>query len=208
MAVRAYHKPLVVLIWLGAVVMFFGGALSLSDRRLARRRADAGAQAGAAAGGVRLGRCDCCLCSSSPCPLHGQHRRLAVQPDEVLANPKLEARARALSQELRCMVCQNESIDNSDAPLAHDLRVLVRQRIKAGDSDQQVLDFLVARYGEFVLLKPPFNWHTALLWLLTPLVLLGRGWVLCRRCGGSGRLPQAMQPLCRRTAERGRTSGV
>jgi cytochrome c-type biogenesis protein CcmH len=73
----------------------------------------------------------------------------------------LEARARALSQELRCMVCQNESIDDSEAPLAHDLRVLVRERLKAGDSDQQVLDFLVARYGEFVLLKPPLSWHTA-----------------------------------------------
>ena len=76
------------------------------------------------------------------------------QPDEMLTDPVLEARARALSKELRCMVCQNQSIDDSDAPLAHDLRVLVRERLKAGDSDQQVLDFLVARYGEFVLLKP------------------------------------------------------
>ena len=78
----------------------------------------------------------------------------AVQPDEMLANPAQEARARALSKELRCMVCQNELIDESEAPLAHDLRVLVRDRIKAGDSDAQVLDFLVARYGEFVLLRP------------------------------------------------------
>jgi cytochrome c-type biogenesis protein CcmH len=96
----------------------------------------------------------------------------AVQPDEMLADPTLEARARALSKELRCMVCQNESIDDSEAPLAHDLRVLVRERLKGGDSDQQVLDFLVARYGEFVLLKPPLSWHTAALWGLPPAVLL------------------------------------
>jgi cytochrome c-type biogenesis protein CcmH len=96
----------------------------------------------------------------------------AVQPDEMLKDPVLEARARALSKDLRCMVCQNESIDDSEAPLAHDLRVLVRDRLKAGDSDQQVLDFLVARYGEFVLLKPPLSWHTAVLWGLPPAVLL------------------------------------
>jgi cytochrome c-type biogenesis protein CcmH len=78
-------------------------------------------------------------------------RLWAVEPSEMLSDPTLEARARALSKELRCMVCQNESIDDSGAPLAHDLRVLVRERIKAGDSDAQVLDFLVARYGEFVL---------------------------------------------------------
>ena len=92
----------------------------------------------------------------------------AVQPDEMLPDPVLEARARALSKELRCMVCQNKSIDDSDAPLAHDLRVLVRDRLKAGDSDAQVLDFLVARYGEFVLLKPRLSWHTAALWGLPP----------------------------------------
>jgi len=105
---------------------------------------------------------------------------LAVQPDEILADPALEARARTLSQELRCMVCQNQSIDDSEAPLARDLRLLVRERLKAGDSDQQVLDFLVARYGDFVLLRPPFNWHTALLWLLGPLVLLGAAFSLFR----------------------------
>jgi cytochrome c-type biogenesis protein CcmH len=96
----------------------------------------------------------------------------AVQPNEVLSNPQHEARARALSQELRCMVCQNESIDDSEAPLAHDLRVLVRERIEAGDSDAQVVNFLVARYGEFVLLKPRLSWHTAALWGLPPGVLL------------------------------------
>jgi len=89
----------------------------------------------------------------------------AVQPDEILADSALEGRARALSKELRCMVCQNQSIDDSDAPLARDLRVLVRERLQAGDSDGQVIDFLVARYGEFVLLKPRFSLHTALLWL-------------------------------------------
>ena len=96
----------------------------------------------------------------------------AVQPDEMLQNPVLEARARTLSQQLRCMVCQNESIDESDAPLAHDLRVLVRERLQAGDSDAQVLDFLVARYGEFVLLKPRLSWRTAMLWGLPPGLLL------------------------------------
>jgi cytochrome c-type biogenesis protein CcmH len=89
---------------------------------------------------------------------------LAVQPDEVLPDPALEARARALSRELRCMVCQNQSIDDSDAPLARDLRLLVRERLTAGDNDRGVLDFLVARYGEFVLLKPRVTWRTALLW--------------------------------------------
>jgi cytochrome c-type biogenesis protein CcmH len=95
----------------------------------------------------------------------------AVQPDEIMRDAKQEARARALSQQLRCMVCQNQSIDDSDAPLARDLRLLVRERIARGDSDAQVVDFLVARYGSFVLLKPPFNLHTVLLWLLPPLAL-------------------------------------
>jgi cytochrome c-type biogenesis protein CcmH len=97
---------------------------------------------------------------------------LAVQPDEILSDPALEARARALSKELRCMVCQNQSIDDSDAPLARDLRVLVRERLLAGDSDQQVIEFLVARYGEFVLLKPRFTSHTAPLWLMPAVVLV------------------------------------
>ena len=99
-------------------------------------------------------------------------RLWAVEPGEMLSDPALEARARALSKDLRCMVCQNELIDDSGAPLAHDLRVLVRDRIKAGDSDAQVLDFLVARYGEFVLLKPRLSWHTVALWGLPPAVLL------------------------------------
>jgi cytochrome c-type biogenesis protein CcmH len=97
----------------------------------------------------------------------------AVQPDEVLTDPKLEQRARGLSKGLRCMVCQNQSIDDSDAPLARDLRLLVRERIKQGDSDRQVLDFLVDRYGEFVLLRPRLNWRTSLLWFAPPVLLIG-----------------------------------
>ena len=109
---------------------------------------------------------------------------IAVEPDEVLSDAALEARARALSKELRCMVCQNQSIDDSDAPLAKDLRVLVRERLTAGDSDRQVIDFLVARYGEFVLLRPRFSWHTAVLWLGPAALLLIGGCavlVLARR---------------------------
>lgn len=102
----------------------------------------------------------------------------AVQPDEIMSDPVKEARARDLSRELRCMVCQNQSIDDSEAPLARDLRILVRERIAAGDSDAQVIDFLVARYGEFVLLKPRLNPHTWLLWFLPPLVLAGGGTAL------------------------------
>ena len=102
----------------------------------------------------------------------------AVQPDEIMSDPTKEMRARDLSRELRCMVCQNQSIDDSEAPLARDLRLLVRERIAAGDSDAQVIDFLVARYGEFVLLKPRLKPHTLLLWLLPPLALAGGGFAL------------------------------
>jgi len=97
---------------------------------------------------------------------------LAVQPEEMLRDPKLEARARELSRELRCMVCQNQSIDESEAPLARDLRLLVRERLTKGDTNQQVLDFLVSRYGEFVLLKPPLESRTLILWALPPTALL------------------------------------
>lgn len=97
---------------------------------------------------------------------------LAVQPNEMLKDQRLEERARELSRELRCMVCQNQSIDDSEAPLARDLRLLVRERLTKGDTDQQVLDFLVARYGEFVLLKPPLESRTIILWALPPVALL------------------------------------
>src|SRR5690348_7700582 len=96
----------------------------------------------------------------------------AVQPDEVLKDEVLETRARHLSSELRCPVCQNQSIDDSEAPIARDLRLLIRQRLSAGDSDQQVLNFLVARYGNFVLLKPPVQFDTFFLWALAPFTLL------------------------------------
>jgi cytochrome c-type biogenesis protein CcmH len=114
----------------------------------------------------------------------GSSAAYAVLPDEIMSDPVKEARARDLSRELRCMVCQNQSIDDSEAPLARDLRLLVRERIAAGDSNAQVLDFLVARYGEFVLLKPRLESHTLLLWLLPPLALAGGGlalWVYGRR---------------------------
>jgi cytochrome c-type biogenesis protein CcmH len=96
----------------------------------------------------------------------------AVQPDEVLKDPALEKRAREISAGLRCLVCQNQSIDDSDAQLAKDLRLLVRERLVAGDTNQEVESFLVQRYGEFVLLKPTFGRHTLLLWLTPALVLI------------------------------------
>ncbi len=106
---------------------------------------------------------------------------LAVQPDEVLPNAALERRAREISAGLRCLVCQNQSIDDSDAPLARDLRILVRERLVAGDSDRAVRDFVVARYGDFVLLSPPFNIRTLLLWLTPFLILLAGLLYLWRR---------------------------
>ena len=122
----------------------------------------------------------------------------AVQPDEIMSDPAKELRARDLSRELRCMVCQNQSIDDSEAPLARDLRLLVRERIAAGDSDAQVIDFLVARYGEFVLLKPRLNPHTWLLWLLPPLALAGGGlalWTHSRRRSRSSSVAEAAATL-------------
>lgn len=117
----------------------------------------------------------------------------AVRPDEMLKDPVLEARAREIGQELRCLVCRNQSIDDSDADLAHDLRVLVRQRLTAGDTDQQVTDYIVSRYGDFVLLKPPFKLDTWVLWLGPGLVLLaglwGLGRYMRRQAGMSGPPP-------------------
>lgn len=112
-------------------------------------------------------------------PMISPSSALAVQPDEIMPDATQEARARALSLQLRCLVCQNQSIDDSDAPLARDLRVLVRERIAAGENDQQVMDFIVARYGDFVLLKPPFKMSTLVLWL-SPLVLLVIGIAMMR----------------------------
>ena len=104
----------------------------------------------------------------------------AVRPDEILSDPVLETRARTLSEELRCMVCQNQSIDESDADLARDLRLLVRERLKAGDTDDEVMDYIVSRYGEFVLLKPRFDLKNALLWGTPVLLLLAGGLVMLR----------------------------
>ena len=129
---------------------------------------------------------------------------LAVQPEEMLKDPKLEARARELSRELRCMVCQNQSIDESEEPLARDLRLLVRERLTKGDTDPQVLDFLVARYGEFVLLKPPLEGITIILWALPPVALLagaiGLFFAVRRRRTGQ------LEPAALSTEERRRLS--
>jgi len=117
----------------------------------------------------------------------------AVEPSERLADAALEARARALSQELRCLVCQNQSIDESNADLAHDLRVLLRKRLAAGDTDKQALDYVVARYGVFVLLDPPFEPTTYLLWLTPPILVLGIGVLLVIR--SRRRLDSRLPPL-------------
>ncbi len=126
----------------------------------------------------------------------------AVQPDEVLQNRALEDRARTISGGLRCLVCQNQSIDDSDAPLARDLRLLVRERLKQGDSDGEVSDFVVARYGEFVLLKPVFAPHTLILWL-TPLLVLVLGAFGIRAARRAGpALPAALTDEERRALDR------
>jgi cytochrome c-type biogenesis protein CcmH len=121
----------------------------------------------------------------------------AVEPDEILNDPALEARARRISQELRCLVCQNQSIDDSNAALARDLRVLLRERLKAGDTDPEVFAFLAARYGEFVLLRPPFNTHTVLLWLAPFLLLAGASLALVSRARARSRRADgaALAPL-------------
>lgn len=122
----------------------------------------------------------------------------AVQPDEVLKDPALEARARALSAELRCIVCQNQSIDDSNAPLARDLRIILRERLSAGDSDKQAVDYIVARYGNFVLLKPPLQLNTIALWLGPAILLVLAGWgfwmLLGRRQGTPADAPEPLSP--------------
>lgn len=127
---------------------------------------------------------------------------LAVEGDEVLADQALEARARELTQELRCVVCQNQSVDDSDAPLAHDIRLLVRERIKAGDTDDQVRAFIVDRYGRYVLLKPPFAADTALLWLGPAILLIiaaGLSFFYVRKLNRGG---PAVEPLSAGDEER------
>lgn len=123
----------------------------------------------------------------------------AVNPDEVLANPALEARARAISENLRCLVCQNQSIDDSDADLAHDLRVIVRERLTAGDSDEAAVQFIVDRYGEYVLLNPVIAPHTILLWAAAPVILLVGGVVVF--LGARRKRAAAAAPLSESEAE-------
>ncbi|NJM33361.1 MAG: cytochrome c-type biogenesis protein CcmH [Rhodomicrobium sp.] len=125
--------------------------------------------------------------------IFGPGKAFAVQPDEVLKDPALESEARQISADLRCLVCQNQSIDDSDSPLARDLRLLVRERLKAGDNPEQVIDYVVERYGEFVLLKPRFTTKTYLLWL-APLLLFGIGLYLAYRLFGRTRENNALSP--------------
>jgi cytochrome c-type biogenesis protein CcmH len=128
----------------------------------------------------------------------------ALQPDEMLDDPALEQRARALSLEVRCLVCQNQSIDDSDAPLARDLRILIRERLQAGDGDREVLDFLVARYGEFVLMRPRFSAMNLILWLTPALALLLGAILAVRRfrarpkpAGGADLRPEEEEALAK-----------
>lgn len=119
----------------------------------------------------------------------------AVLPGEQLADPRLEARARAIGAQLRCLVCQNQSIDDSDAALASDLRVILRERLLAGDSDQQAIDYIVQRYGHYVLLRPPFEGQTLILWLGPAILLIGGGlWIatLVRRRPAEPPVPAAL----------------
>src|SRR5947209_18240646 len=140
--------------------------------------------------------------------LFGAHASHAVQVDEMLPDPVLEGRARELSHELRCMVCQNQSIDDSEAPLARDLRLLVRERLKAGDSDTQIVDYMVARYGEFVLLRPRMSWHTAILWGAPLAILIAGlfaiGFSLLLRTGG----PTAPEVTALSEAERRKLKAI
>jgi len=120
---------------------------------------------------------------------------LAVEPSEMLKDPALEARARTLSRELRCVVCQNQSIDDSAAEVAHDMRVAVRERLVAGDSDAAVMGYMVARYGDYVLLEPPFKPRTLVLWLGAPLVLVVAGLLLFLAARRRPAVPAAPAPL-------------
>jgi cytochrome c-type biogenesis protein CcmH len=128
-----------------------------------------------------------CLAIATPARVY------AVQPDEILKDPALERQARDISAGLRCLVCQNQSIDDSDAPLARDLRLLVRERLQAGDNPDQVVEFVVARYGEFILLRPRFSAKTYLLWI-APLLLLAGGIYMAYRLFRPGRTAFPAQP--------------
>jgi cytochrome c-type biogenesis protein CcmF len=167
LSVRLYWKPYVLLVWLGCVVMALGGAWALTDRRfrlgVPKNKRKLIVPQAATIAIIMSVILISTMGTSSPA--------YAVQPDEILIDASLEKRARKISEELR-LVCQNQSIDDSNAPLARDLRVLVRERLQAGDQDQAVLDYIVARYGNYVLLNPPLKPQTLLLWY-TPILLLG-----------------------------------
>jgi cytochrome c-type biogenesis protein CcmH len=125
----------------------------------------------------------------------------AVEPSEMLKDPALEARARVISQEIRCLVCQNQTIDDSNADLAHDLRVILRERLQDGDTDQQVKDYLTARYGDFILLKPPFGARTLLLWIGPALIFLAGAGIIVVAVLRRRRLPAAA-PLSEEESQR------
>ena len=180
-SVRIYFNPLASLIWIGALIMFIGGAVSLTDRR------------------YRIG-----VPSDRGSPPSRPSRRAALlhhHRDPAAVNDRRGGRARrgaaidpagsgarALSSELRCLVCQNQSIDESDAPLAKDLRMLIRERLKAGASDAQARDFMVERYGDFVLLRPRFAPETLLLWVAPSRSCSSASFSPSERAGG-GRPP-------------------
>ncbi len=133
--------------------------------------------------GVALRLCAAIILASVTALASAPTPAQAVEPGEVLSDPALESRARGLSAKLRCLVCQNQSIDDSNAPLAKDLRLLVRERLKAGDDDQAVMSYVVARYGDFVLLTPPLKISTLLLWIAPLLGLVGIGYAMVRATG-------------------------
>ena len=196
---RLYWKPLVTLIWLGAAAMALGGD------PVARRPAPPLRRRGAGEGRPRLARAARTMIMRLVrfalllMLALGAAPASAVQPDEVMKDPALEARARALSEELRCLVCQNQSIDDSDAPLARDIRILIRSRIAEGESNEAVRAYLVSRYGDFILLKPPFKPETVLLWL-SPALVLGAG--LASALFARRRTPQSVPALSAEEEER------
>ena len=192
LVVHAWWKPLVTLIWLGGARHDAGGRRVADRPPSARRRAGARkAQGDGGDGRMKVPTPRSFRALVVLLTLLMAHPALAVLPDEVLSDPALEARARTLSAELRCMVCQNQSIDDSNADLARDLRLLVRERLTAGDSDAQVIDFVVSRYGEFVLLKPRLSPRNALLWGAPVILLLAGAAFAFTRARGRSRSVEA-----------------
>ena len=185
LSVNLFWKPYVILVWLGSIFMAFGGVLSLTDRRF-RVGAPVKAFQKHAASSAMI------ILAMSFLAVQSVGNAYAVQPDERLKDPILEQRARDISINLRCLVCQNQSIDDSNAPLARDLRMIVRERLSKGDSNTAVTDFVVERYGTYVLLKPPFNLTTFLLWFAPVFLLLVSVmslWAVRRKFQGSENTP-------------------